>query len=831
MKKTLSVIVTLFFTLQCFATIWTVSDAGLSFSPDSLAITQGDSVLFILQNPNNAQEVGQADWIANNSTPITGFNTPVGGALVTSLSIGTHYYICSANAASGMKGKIVVLPAPPSLQFVVTSTNISEAAGTFDIAVSITNPDPLNATSVDINVAAGATATAAGVDYSFSPFTVTFPAGDPFTKNVTITLTNDQLVEGNENFTLKFAFPTNNATIGANNQHAVTILDNDTLQLNIYPSNQNQFENAGTVNVPVELRNTSNNPTSVTLHLETATSTATQGSDFIFNDTTITWAANTSSIIFVPVVVIDDALFEQDETVRISLTNATNGAVFLNDTFYLQIRNNDTVVALNCGELFFSEYVNGSGNNKALEIYNPTNAAVNLGTYKILKSVNGGTSNVLFGLTGILPSKEVYVAANNSAASSITSKADTVSSFFDFDGNDALALIHATDTLDIIGQLGVNPGAGWAVGNGSTQSNNLIRSYYNYHGDTSWVAAANTWKPFPSSLTDSLGFHNIADCGTPEPAVIRFISRGIAVAENIDSSFVIAEVTNPGNVPISYILTRNDATSTATIVVDYRSQTLSFNHGRGVFYDTVYCVLLDDQLIEPTEIINFNFIPVSGPISIGVDSVFTISVLDNDTLTFAFNGAGFSYVEDTTPVQVKVTISSPVDTATRVLVSLAPGNATRGADYTFSADTLLFLPGVIDTQSFWITIIDDTIIETNEQINFNLTSLTENARLGITAYTLTIIDNDSPTGINDYNLWAAGLKLYPNPASMALTIETENDLSEVQITDPTGKTVIQVGKLNSGRSIVDISGLESGMYFISIKNEFGFYSKRFVKQN
>lgn len=830
MKKTLTAFFILLLTLPGFGITWTINEAGLSFTPDSLTITQGDSVLFILQNPNNAQEVSQADWLANTPTPVTGFSTPVGGALVTALSVGTHYYISSANAASGMKGKIVVLPAPPSLQFVVTSTNISEGTGSFDIAVSITNPDPANATSVDINVAAGATATAGGVDYSFSPFTVTFPAGDPFTKNVTITLTNDQLVEGNESFTLKFAFPTNNATIGVNNQHTVTILDNDTLQLNIYPSNQNQFENAGTINVPVELKSLSNNPTSVTLQLDAANSTATRGADFLFNDTTITWPANNSSIIFVPVTVIDDALFESDETVRIRLSNATNGAVFLNDTFYLQIRNNDTLVALNCGELFFSEYVNGPGNNKALEIYNPTNGPVNLSGYTVLKSANGGATSQ-FGLSGILPAKEVYVAANNLAATNITSKADTLSAFFDFDGNDALALVHAGDTLDIIGQLGVNPGAGWAVGNGSTQSNNLIRSYYNYHGDTSWQAASATWKPYSITLTDSLGFHNIAVCGTPEPAIIRFVTAGVAVPESTDSALVIAEVTNNGNLPISYIITRNDLISTATIVVDYKSQALSFTHGRGVFYDTVYCVIIDDQLIEPSETAKFDFVPVSGPIAIGADSIFTVAIVDNDTLTFSFNGAGFSYVEDSTPVQVKVTISSPVDTATHVLVSLAPGNATRGADYTFSADTLLFLPGVIDTQSFWITIIDDAIIEPNEQINFNLTSLTPNARLGISAYTLTIIDNDSPTAINDYNLLLAGLKLYPNPASAALTIETQNDLEEVVITDMTGKTLLAIGQLNRGKSIVDIAGLESGMYLISIKNQSGVYSKRFIKQD
>lgn len=42
-----------------------------------------------------------------------------------------------------------------------------------------------------------------------------------------------------------------------------------------------------------------------------------------------------------------------------------------------------------CSDLFISEYVEGSGNNKALEIYNPTNAAINLSNYRLIRWNNG----------------------------------------------------------------------------------------------------------------------------------------------------------------------------------------------------------------------------------------------------------------------------------------------------------------------------------------------------------------------------------------------------------------------------------------------------------
>ena len=45
-----------------------------------------------------------------------------------------------------------------------------------------------------------------------------------------------------------------------------------------------------------------------------------------------------------------------------------------------------------CSELFFSEYVEGYGSNRALEIYNPTNAAIDLSQYSVGRFSNGGSS-------------------------------------------------------------------------------------------------------------------------------------------------------------------------------------------------------------------------------------------------------------------------------------------------------------------------------------------------------------------------------------------------------------------------------------------------------
>ncbi len=50
--------------------------------------------------------------------------------------------------------------------------------------------------------------------------------------------------------------------------------------------------------------------------------------------------------------------------------------------------------AANCSELFISEYTQGQYNNRALEIYNPTNREIDLSLYRICRNSNGGTALV-----------------------------------------------------------------------------------------------------------------------------------------------------------------------------------------------------------------------------------------------------------------------------------------------------------------------------------------------------------------------------------------------------------------------------------------------------
>lgn len=719
--------------------------------------------------------------------------------------------------------------AAPVVQFLLPTSSIAENLDSIQIPVSITNPSA-SATSVNIMVMGGTASS--GTDYSYAPATIVFPANSSTNQYLTVYIQNDLFSEGNETATFMLMNPTGGASIGTNGMHTLTINDDDVQQITIPATSITQPENGGTVLVGVSLNKPGTSATTVTLQLNNTGTTATSGIDFLFTDTTLTWAAGNSGIQQVPVFIVNDNVYEFTETVQLKLAGQTSG-VFLTDTsFVLTITDNDPLSLADCSDLYFSEYIEGSSNNKALEIYNPTNITVNLSDYRLHKSVNGGSSVSEFILNGTVAAGDVYVLVYNQADSLLKLKGDTLTSFINFNGDDAVALLHLNDTIDVIGQIGTDPGNFWPVGNGSTADHTLVRNYYTYEGSTNWASAVNSWDVYAVDMFDSLGMHHTAPCGTQQPApqaTIRFISTSATVAEGLLNVSVVVETVNPSGQNANFVIARDDVASTATngLTSDYFYTNQTKSHGAGTTYDTVQIAVYDDNLIESSESVVLRFINVSSNIDVLADSVYTLTITDADVLSVGFVGAGFSYVEDTNLVAVRLALSTIHSDTVRVSVTLANGSATQNADFVFSDTVVTFLPNSSDTQAVWVTIVDDNIHEVNEQINLNLTSPTGGAVLGINAYTVTIIDND-PSGINpvDFN---AQVKLFPNPVSYSLTVETLIELPDVVVTDVTGKVMFSPGTLAAGTHQFNVSSLSAGMYFISLQSEGRLLSKRFVK--
>jgi uncharacterized protein len=170
-------------------------------------------------------------------------------------------------------------------------------------------------------------------------------------------------------------------------------------------------------------------------------------------------------------------------------------------------------VSTGTADLFFSEYIEGSSNNKALEIYNPTTVTVDLSSYVVKLYSNGATTaGNVFTLTGTLSPDGVVVLVNNGATASFKIPGSYTSTVTNFNGDDAITLEKSGVVIDRIGQVGFDPGTAWTGGTVSTMDRTLRRKPAIKVGDGNAGDAFDPslqWDGFAIDDATGLGAHTV----------------------------------------------------------------------------------------------------------------------------------------------------------------------------------------------------------------------------------------------------------------------------------------------------------------------------------
>ncbi len=238
----------------------------------------------------------------------------------------------------------------------------------------------------------------------------------------------------------------------------------------------------------------------------------------------------------------------------------------------------------NTTELFFSEYIEGSSLNKALEIYNGTGSAVDLAAdnYSIEVYFNGsGAAGTTIALTGVVADGDVFVVADDGADPLILAQTDQTTTSSLFNGDDAIVLLKNGVVIDAFGQIGTDPGTQWP---GGGADDTLRRADTICAGDTNATDAFDAsieWVSFPTNDFSGLGAHSANCNGGPAPVAEVLLTE--IVVTPTGGEFV--EIYNPGGAAIDlsdYYLT--DATFAGGGTYYYNIVTGS-NAGGGGFGD------------------------------------------------------------------------------------------------------------------------------------------------------------------------------------------------------------------------------------------------------
>ncbi len=153
------------------------------------------------------------------------------------------------------------------------------------------------------------------------------------------------------------------------------------------------------------------------------------------------------------------------------------------------------------GYLIISEYVEGSGNNKYIEVFNPTESTIALDeNYQLMCYANGATSpQNTFDMTGSIAPGAVIVY-KNSQAEVYTGEA-TVCGACNFNGDDAIVLAYKGQAIDVMGVIGERLKFGENVTLRRVATVTVPSATYN----------ESEWESFDSDDVSGLGSHAVTE--------------------------------------------------------------------------------------------------------------------------------------------------------------------------------------------------------------------------------------------------------------------------------------------------------------------------------
>lgn len=575
--------------------------------------------------------------------------------------------------------KLTPLLNAPTVQFSVVNQTQSESVSTFTVNVNITNPNS-NATSVNV-VAIGGSASGGGVDYSYSTQTVTFPASSSTSQSVTVTVVNDNTPEMDETIILELQNPTNGATIGTNNRDTLTIGNDDSPVLYFQTNSYSVSEATDTVRVTVKLKNPALSATTVDLVLSGGSATNTN--DFTFTSpTSLTFFGATDTIKVIGIKINNDLLVEGNETIKLKLQNANNGATFSLDSTTISITDDDFIPQLSFTQVSQTVGENIGSVTARVRITNPTSVAT--------------TVNVILG-----------ASTNASNGSDFTFTSPTL---LTFNIGDTVKTVSIPVNDDLIAESNEN-----IVLRLSGASNNA-----NYGNDSTTIIITDNDIPTlffaqaTQSVNESAGNLTVAVKYIFPAATNTSVNVILGVSGNATSGTDFTFTS-----PTQLVFTPTDTQKTILIPIN------------------------DDILVEGAETFVLRLAAATNGAQFTTDSTI-VTITDNDRIPqFSFTTARQTASENSGNAIVRVRMTNATSVNTTVEVNVTSGTATQGNDYNYTNTTLTFAPtDTVKTVS--VAILEDAAIEGPENLLLSLQNASNNATYGISQDTIVINDNDYP---------------------------------------------------------------------------------------
>jgi len=607
-------------------------------------------------------------------------------------------------------------PAAGSLQFENASYSVAEDGASILVTVTRTGG---SAGAVTVDYATTDSSATAGSDYTATSDTLNFGDG-VMSQNFSVPILDDTDYEGDEAFSLNLSNAQGGASLGAPSSSTVTITENDAVP----PAGSLQFGSAtygvaeNGASVLVTVTRTGGSFGEVGVNYASSDGTATAGSDYTSTSNTLTFADGIMSQSF-SITILDDTDYEGDESFQLDLSGVTGGAsIGAPSSTTITITEDDPVPS--AGSLQFSGV-----------------------TYSVAED---GTS-LLVTVTRTGGSDGAVSASYSSSNGTATAGADYAV---------------ANGTLN------------FADGDVSETFTVAIIDDGNYEGDEQFGLSLSNAQGgatigAPSSATVTI----TEDDSVPPAGSLQFSGASYSVAENGTSLLVTVSRSggSAGAVSVDYA----SSNGTATAGADYTAVNNTLNFADGDMSESFTVTILDDVDYEGDENFGLSLSNAQGGASVGAPSSATVTITENDAVppagSLQFSGTNYNVAENQASVLVTVTRNGGSFGAVSVNYESSNGTATSGMDYTPVNGVLNFADGDM-SESFPVTILDDTVFEGDETFNLGLSTAQGGATIGNpSSATVTIGENDAPPVAGALQFGAASYSVAENAASVQVRVD------------------------------------------------------------
>jgi hypothetical protein len=540
-----------------------------------------------------------------------------------------------------------------------------------------------------------------GVDFVSDSGSVSWFDGDNLDKQIVLSILDDLAYEEVESFSLNIFDPQGGVTIGNDDTAIINIISDEIknegvvqfVESTITTAESNEFESTpigSTSQISIAVERISGADGAATVDYQITDGTAISGSDYTASSATgtLVWTNQDADIKSIIIDILNDGVFESEESIIVSLSNPVGTTLGTNSTATVGIQ--DTTVGT-------VEFVAGS--------YSINEQA---GNASVTVRRSGGT----FGQLTV-----DYATADGTATAGVD--------YVDSNGTLVWVADDATDqiiTIPIIDD-GFNEGAESFTVNLSNPSTGATL------GSTSTTTveiaddeflSANGAVRFESSL------YSVTESGTQIEVVVQ----------RIDGA--------SGNISVEY----ETDDGTAVGGVDYITKTGTLTWLNGDNSDKSFFVTILDNTV-PSGIGTFKSFDINLSNPTGGALIFIgsteVKITEDDILygEVRFNTSSVTVPEISGSVSVGVERISGFEGAISVDYSVVGSTALSGSDFTPVSGTLSWANGISATQFITVPVIQDYITESNELFDISLSNPT-NATLGSpSSVSVTIEDSDA----------------------------------------------------------------------------------------